>query len=70
MNAKKCDKCGKFYEHYSGRKRFCGGEQANAILFVDRDSGKDGYYSRILYDFCPECMSKLQEWLKGDETNG
>lgn len=66
MNAKKCDRCGKFYDYYNGNKNK---ESANAIKFVE--NARDGVYGCSLYDLCPECMSKLQEWLmKGMKTNG
>lgn len=65
MNAKKCDRCNKFYEYYNGNKN---AENANAIRFVE--NSHHGVYSCSLYDFCPECMAKLQEWLKeGDKIN-
>lgn len=55
MRAKKCDRCGKFYDHYDGMSRFRGGCKANALVLIDRDlDGK--YWSRKSYDLCPACM--------------
>lgn len=37
MRAKKCDRCGKLFEHYDGIKEFKNTEKANALLLIDRD---------------------------------
>lgn len=58
MRAKKCDCCGKFYEHYEGQKKFRAGEMANTLRLIDLDlDGK--YWSRNDYDLCPECMGGI-----------
>lgn len=58
MNAKKCDRCGKFYEHYNGDDIIMSHNFFKAV------------YGKRTYDLCPECMEKLREWFKeGDKTN-
>lgn len=37
MKARKCDRCGKFYEHYDGAKTFRKSEKANAAYLIDKD---------------------------------
>lgn len=55
MRARKCDRCGKFYDHYNGNQQFKNGERANALSLIDHDlDGK--YWSRMTYDLCPACM--------------
>lgn len=66
MNAKKCDRCGKLYEYYSGNENK---EKANAIRFLEAEYGATVYKCNS-YDLCPECMAELIDWLhKGDETD-
>lgn len=62
MRAKKCDRCGKLFEHYDGAKEFKHTERANAILLIDRDLDNI-YRSRKSYDLCPECMKMIEELL-------
>lgn len=62
MRAKKCDRCGKLFEHYDGAKEFKHTERANAILFIDRDLDNK-YWHRKSYDLCPECMKMIEELL-------
>lgn len=59
MRARKCDRCGKFYDHYNGNQQFKNGERANALSLIDHDlDGK--YWSRMTYDLCPACMGDLR----------
>lgn len=64
MRAKKCDRCGKLYEHYDGSKEFKNTEKANGVYLIDRDLDNE-YWSRKSYDFCPDCMRKFEEFLLG-----
>lgn len=64
MRAKKCDRCGKYYEHYEGQTRFRASERANALLLIDRDL-EEKYWSRKTYDLCPECMKMLERFVRG-----
>ena len=64
--AKKCDKCGKLYEHYDGSKQFKEGERANGLFLIDRDLDNK-YWSRRSFDFCSDCMSKLEAFLQNKE---
>lgn len=63
MMAKKCDRCGKLHEFYRGSKDFKGAENANGILFIDRDTDNK-YWSRNAKDLCPECMRELVDWFE------
>lgn len=45
MRAKKCDRCGKFYDHYDGARQFKDWERANALVLIDRDLDEK-YWSR------------------------
>lgn len=63
MRAKKCDRCGKLFEHYDGVKEFKNTEKANAIYLIDRDLDNK-YCGRKYYDLCLDCMKKLENFLK------
>lgn len=65
MRAKKCDRCGKLFEYYDGSKKFKNTEKANGFMLIDRDLDNK-YWSRKDYDLCPECMTKLEKFLKGE----
>lgn len=58
MNAKKCDACGKLYEHY-GKKL---GEYNTLVLYLANIRGLEQDHKK--YDLCPECMEKVMEILK------
>ena len=63
MLAKKCDRCGRLYEHYDGRKSFPK-SQSNSIGLRDTDiDGK--YLSRDHLDLCVSCMAGLEVFLHG-----
>ena len=66
MRARKCDRCDRFYEHYAGSMEFKNAEKANAVFFIDRDLDNN-YFSRKLFDLCPNCMRKLDEFIKSEE---
>lgn len=65
-----CDRCGMFYEYYEGGKTFKDTEKANAVSLIDIDLERD-YSYRQIYDLCPDCMKKLEGFLKikGAQTN-
>lgn len=60
--AKKCDKCGKLYEHYPI------GDQAGIFNGIKRvrktDDGRVNVEERSI-DLCPECMDGLNSFLRG-----
>lgn len=57
--AKKCDRCGIFYDIYpkSGSTSF------NSIKLVSTDSRGNERIGSIMMDLCPECMGKLKDYL-------
>lgn len=67
MRAKKCDRCGKLFEHYDGNKKFRNTEKANAILLIDRDLDNK-YWARKSYDLCPDCMKMIEELLNEKDS--
>lgn len=58
--AKKCDRCGKFYEHYpTGNKLQC-----NAIRKIQRNvAGETIAKNDLVIDLCPECMDKFEKFM-------
>lgn len=63
-NAKKCDRCGVLYEIYNGIKIERGGNSFNWLrLFTTH-----GVAYRE-FELCPECMTKLVGFLKGEEVS-
>ena len=62
MRAMKCDRCGKFYNYYTGSKTFYETTKANGIILADIDMERK-HYSRKSYDLCPDCMKELEKFL-------
>lgn len=57
--AKKCDRCGKLYEHYpKGNKT-----QYNAIKRVYKSHSCTSIQEDYSLDLCPECMSKFDKFM-------
>ena len=61
MRVTQCDVCGKTYEPYSGIKTKFG--DTNGLLLVSFDS-KGRYDKRGYFDLCPECSTKMVNFLK------
>ena len=67
MQAKKCDRCGRLYEHYDGRKAFPKSRSNSIVL---RDTDIDGkYWQRDRFDLCFSCMVDLEVFLYGGAEN-
>ena len=65
MRARKCDRCGCYYDTYQGKMKFEKTGGANALLLIDRFEDNKAM-SRKSYDLCPRCMQELEEFLKID----
>lgn len=63
MLARKCDFCGKLYEHYEGCNH--NEERANAIVFIDR-ALYEFYTEYRICDLCPECVNRLLKMMEND----
>lgn len=60
-DAKKCDRCGAYYDKYGDR------DHANAIC-VENDDFAGKVPCDKKYDLCPSCMAFIHEWLKNGCT--
>ena len=58
-DAKKCDRCGKLYDNYDGRKVQEGG---NSYIKLALLRGWNDSFRQ--YDLCPECIKLLIKWIK------
>ena len=63
-NAKKCDRCGKFFEPYVTD---LSGYTVNGISAIRRFNSATSYDTRITFDLCPECMDGFVKWLNEPE---
>lgn len=57
--AKKCDRCGKLYEHYPNGKK----SQYNAIKRVSKAENGRIMDEEMSIDLCPECMNYFDEFM-------
>lgn len=62
MNAKKCDRCGKYYDSYGTNSDH---KNTNAVMFVNVDRNGH-YFSHGIIDLCPECMNEVKESVKAN----
>lgn len=61
MDAKKCDRCGKYYDYY--QDQHC--NNGFSLVCIS----KSGNVSRnTTHDLCSECLIKLKKFLKGEEN--
>lgn len=63
MNAKKCDRCGKYYEEYNLLKG------TNGICFCKKFYSSHsgfGVSHDLCIDLCPECMADVKAFVKTD----
>lgn len=62
MNAKKCDRCGRYYDNY--RKQTYTLRKASEYLH-----GKDFTEDTDEVDLCEKCSIELFEWFSGGSDN-
>lgn len=56
MNAKRCDRCGKFYQASKEKSKY---------ILMNNDPTKA--YKRISQvDLCENCLKALERWMKND----
>lgn len=66
MIAKKCDRCGKYYDTYNvshDRKKPSG------MMFLNVDENRN-YFTNPVIDLCPECMEAVKNFVQGVGDNG
>lgn len=63
--AMKCNRCGKFYACYDGNIEIKNSELSNGVILTNKDLD-NGYWERKSYDLCPDCMRKLEIFIKND----
>ncbi len=64
MNAKRCDRCGKYYVT-DGEHIYCDGES----ITVFSDVGKRVSDRKAAYDLCENCAESFEKWLRLDNGN-
>lgn len=66
-NAKKCDRCGKFYENHKRRFRMDNNDFKNANLaWIKLVDVNDHYITS--FDLCEDCVKELWHWLLNGEV--
>lgn len=65
MDAKKCDRCGRFYEEY-GKYKIGNIEyevKKSSMIKMGAKTGTGKFLCENQYDLCPICMDELNEFL-------
>ena len=62
--AKKCDRCGKYYDKNEQYKTSTGGCKSvlDGVAFTEKNGSVTD-----AYDLCDDCITLLKEWLKGEK---
>lgn len=64
MNAKKCDRCERFYEPYQPDAAL---KFSNILIFAEdfiADGSVPGYYERRQFELCPNCMTDAVRFMQ------
>ena len=59
--AKKCDRCGAFYENYTTQRSKKEG-RVNTIQTKETDENGNIAFTVNTYDLCPDCMKEFFSW--------
>lgn len=62
--AKKCDVCGKFYDHYEAINDYDGAfRNYNTLTVYRKTKYEKSTTTKYNFDLCPECMKAFEEWI-------
>ena len=61
MQAKKCDRCEKFYEPYKPKVDTY---KSNILIFAEDAGPAIGYYENRQFELCPECMQEAVKFMQ------
>lgn len=63
MDAKKCDRCGMYYDAYDGAAIFKDAHKSNQMWLMNQTKSS-GAVNRGKYDLCQECSGSLWRFLQ------
>lgn len=63
MQAKKCDRCGKYYSCYHDSYPISKSNKVNGIMLIDINDNGERYMRHNSFDICQDCMRDFTEWL-------
>ena len=61
MQAKKCDRCEKFYEPYKPKVDTY---KSNMLIFAEDAGPTIGYYENRQFELCPKCMFEAVKFMQ------
>ena len=64
-NARKCDRCGLYYNEYNVKYN---AEKINGINLLNI-GWNNKYFSHGPYDLCPTCSDELMKWLRKEKES-
>ena len=64
-NARKCDRCGLYYDEYNVQNN---AEKINGIMLINIDSD-NRYFSHGPHDLCHACSDELMKWFKKENNH-
>lgn len=62
MLAKKCDRCGEYYDRYHHLSPIAY-DNANGIVLADFNDDNVTYRNRKSIDLCPRCLNDFESWM-------
>lgn len=64
MLAKKCDRCGDYYDRYHYSSQIAKYKaNANGIVLADFNDNENAYCNRKDIDLCPRCLNDFESWM-------
>ena len=64
--AKRCDRCGRFHEHYKGEALGC---NTNAISLMNINHLNNYVEDSKLFNLCPQCLEELVIFITSNKEN-
>lgn len=64
--AKKCDRCGKFHDHYEHNIL---GINANAVTLIRINDVNNHITSSQMYNLCPQCLEDFETFIYEEDYN-
>ena len=63
MNAKKCDRCGKYYDEYGTANSV---KNTNSLIYANTNI-RHNYYAHKPIELCQECMAEIKAFVGVEE---
>lgn len=70
MIVRKCTRCGEYFKDDAWISKSKSKRNKNGVVLTTMHHGSDtsfNYINSDIFDLCPDCMAKLEQWLSTEE---